>query len=179
MQQDIIYGLLKDQCMGVFIAEIIGRTDIATVGPHAKIILDKVNLTLNSQLTALSNLVTSSLLEKSASNIFKTTTPSSYDKFTFLLMITKILTSHFEGEHTETAKLIVNEIQIMLEDLNFKKNLYEDPEYIKLVSNKQLSEQENEKLSQFSSYWKYGVGTLLFGGIGFFSIAFLKSFKNK
>lgn len=186
MSQETVYALLKDQCMGAFTAELIGRSDMITVGPQAQILLEKVETTLKSQYTFLSNLISTSLSEKSSTNIFSVVAKNAYGKFIFLLTVTKLLTRYFELENGETAKLFVQEIQTLLDDTTFKTSLYEDQDYLKLVTppdtQNSVSELEHEKetsvepvVTQPTSYWQYGLGTLVLSGVGLLALTLVKS----
>lgn len=133
-QNRVIYALLKGQCTDLFTAEAIGRSDIVNIGPHAKAVLIKIEELLQSQNTALNNLVSISLNEKTTENIFASGSSTPYGKFIFLLTLIKILTTHFNSnENGEIAQSFIREIQTTLDDENFMTTLFAEPEYKKLI----------------------------------------------
>lgn len=178
MSQETVYALLKDQCMGAFTAELIGRPDMVTVGPQAQIILEKVDTILGLQHIALANVISTSLSDKSSTNIFSVVAKNAYGKFVFLLTVTKLLTNYFNTEHGETAKLFVQEILSMLDDTTFKTNLYEDQDYLKLVTRVEVPKLEQEHIKEQNAkpiqYWQYGMGTLVLSGIGLLAFTLAK-----
>ena len=136
-----------------------------------------------------SQLVSSSLYKSDnySENIFAATSRSQYGRFVFLLTVTKLLTNYFDSEHDKTAKVIVGEIQDLLNGTTFKSALYEDSEYQKLVTppekkasvelpeNNQLTDQSTEQ--SYFPYIGYGVGTLALGVIGIIAFTFSRGKK--
>lgn len=183
--KQVAYALLKDQCVGKFVAESNGTPDYWNVCPTAQTILSAVDMKLHSQNVAFKNVVLSSLSTNS-DDIFKFQTSTQYEKFIVLLTMMKLLTDEVNGQYGERAKEFIGRIDAVLVDDTFRESLFQDPTYCEITNSKlsnsdvqENSQTENLPKTTNTSYgWMYGGAlTLAIGALTTSAIVLLRSKK--
>jgi len=171
--ENLIYELLKDQCMTEVLVSSIDRSDILSLEKKT-IIFEKVNNLLNSQSDALTYIVNSAIETESANDILASGTDDPYVKFIFLIAITKLLLQH--SKHNNIANNLINEITLFLENNEFKSKLFENESYKKLTTQKKNVD-NTTNTNQYLTYVKYGTGALVLGGLSLLAVAFTRGKK--
>jgi hypothetical protein len=178
---EIIYELIKSQCNNNIVASSIDRKDLIALSIPAQAIMDDVDTHVNSQHAVYTKLATDALSNESLADIFNTQCKSNYDRLIHLLAVSGTIVEQRErGKNDTVFDELLLQIQQQLNDKQFMTDLFSDPTYIektKQPSQKNVVNITSAKPLNKSSYFTYGIGTLVIGAIATVAIVYSRSKK--